>query len=709
MDAQELLRILPVIEDQPALTGETPGLTYISKDWVKATYIAPDMSEVAPVDWKKSGLLLVEAPAATGKSALAKFIASRTGAPLWDLANDTVGKSSLSGSLQDELEGAASRLLGRSESEADMFIVLDALDEAEMRATAHGFEQFLQNVARRLGAPTGRCRCVILARLETALQIAMHFDSVDQPYNRLVIENFTNQQSFSFIEERVRDHAHRKQSSAFPDRDPDGFSSQVNELFEQIAEALGSNVRRWDEDAELKRFLGYAPVLEVIADALLSPTGEVGPEQSDWRTRLAQQGGGTARPEVWRIMMAVSEAVLRREQSKVAILLRERLDAQMGPASEVDWDSIMPPSEQIKLATQWVAQQNPLPDCPSGMIGAAYEHYCDIVKERLPQHPFVGESGASGRSFANLVFKNYAEAQLLLSGRVDLQDLARSNELLPLPMIGRFVMLLAAADRTLVIRSADLRRVHDSLLVSMTGSATQFSIRQDDEHGYLLFAVKGDGFAAEAYVDAGSGNLALPSRMLRINVAVQIPVRIGNRDLSASLGPDVRVEAPQVSFGFIECQLYCSDGSEPVIFESNAIVLDAGYVHLTGDESGLELWVDEVPEQLTRFRCRLPDAADERVMWVAARLMGRFSGVVHGGLQSSKQAIAAMVGGDAGEKSSILNFLIAKGVIRSVNNTHYSLDPDSLRKWGVSFDDIKRRNFGSAFQHLSRDYKEWTR
>ncbi len=127
-----------------------------------------------------AGVLLIQAPGAVGKSAAAKALAAELHWPLVDSAKAQVGSYSLSGLIQDSLGFGHSFLRDLSENATG--IIVDALDEAQLRAGTQNFIEFLRNIANlSQSGPHATPRIILLSRPDTADLIRSFFVEVNVP------------------------------------------------------------------------------------------------------------------------------------------------------------------------------------------------------------------------------------------------------------------------------------------------------------------------------------------------------------------------------------------------------------------------------------------------------------------------------------------------------------------------------------------------
>src|ERR1700749_2175704 len=139
-DPLEMPDTLPRVTEPAQLRDQAAGFCYVTAP--DPAFVMPKMRSVAEGATAPS-VILSEARAAVGKSMLARHLAWRTGAPLWDLSQVYVGSGTLWGSLAKafgpmQLNSIIGRMLT-----GEFVLVIDALDEAEMHAVGEAFDAFL--------------------------------------------------------------------------------------------------------------------------------------------------------------------------------------------------------------------------------------------------------------------------------------------------------------------------------------------------------------------------------------------------------------------------------------------------------------------------------------------------------------------------------------------------------------------------------------
>jgi hypothetical protein len=145
----ELLAMLPRLDEarRNPLLDESQDFSYWSETLPE--FVAPDLAEVLKYEHEdKPQVMVVSAAGAVGKSTVAREISYRCGVPYWDLAlAGPVGRDSFGGKLAKAfgLKGAAA-VDGQMQT-GDLFLVVDALDEARIKVKEAGFAALVADIA----------------------------------------------------------------------------------------------------------------------------------------------------------------------------------------------------------------------------------------------------------------------------------------------------------------------------------------------------------------------------------------------------------------------------------------------------------------------------------------------------------------------------------------------------------------------------------
>ena len=138
----DLMKLLPRGDEFKSRRLPT-GLRYATPN---PLFVEPQLTVHRPIEIGTTAAIIIAAAGAVGKSTVAAELASQKGAAIWDLSQMNVGTKTFAGTV---LEGWGTEAHGVLKRVADgrWLFVLDALDEAEVRAGRQNFEAFLSDLA----------------------------------------------------------------------------------------------------------------------------------------------------------------------------------------------------------------------------------------------------------------------------------------------------------------------------------------------------------------------------------------------------------------------------------------------------------------------------------------------------------------------------------------------------------------------------------
>src|SRR4051794_13659213 len=179
-------------------TGWPPGA--ISTDVQElGTFVSPDIVVDPQSQASQPKVLVVSAPAAVGKTELAKSIAARTGNPLWDLSKFNVGSNFFSGTLVKAYGGAGYARFEAALRENRAALVLDATDEALGKAGRGNFGEAINDLGYRLGSAEGsRASAGLLGRPESVTFPCVNLAEAGLPWGLLDVSFFAEPHSREF-------------------------------------------------------------------------------------------------------------------------------------------------------------------------------------------------------------------------------------------------------------------------------------------------------------------------------------------------------------------------------------------------------------------------------------------------------------------------------------------------------------------------------
>ena len=383
------------------VTNNPGGFRYV--DHGLPEFVGPDVSPHGAIEQPdKPRVMVISAAGAAGKSTIAREIAHKRQAPIWDLADaSAVGENSLTGQLTSSFGFSLAGKVSTDLKTGTLFLIIDALDEARVKANEAGFAAFIEDIATIANNGDGTS-LVLLGRTQTAETTWLLLTDLNVPTSLVSIQPFTREQAKRYIEarinsfdplaaQRIKDH-------------PQPFVEARDLVVDQLERAVGGDSGNNDEAA--REFLGYAPVLETVAVLLAKESNYqefiAGVKAMEKNVRQAD------RPLA--ILEHVVTRLLQREQKqKLQVNIKPALEAVAAHYHWDDWDSLYSPEEQRTRLLGRILEKdfNASPSLPP----AVRSRYEEQLMMWLPEHPFLRE----GREPANKVFESYLFAIAIVS------------------------------------------------------------------------------------------------------------------------------------------------------------------------------------------------------------------------------------------------------------------------------------------------------
>lgn len=553
------------------------GLSYVEKS--SPTFVEPSLEVTKPIVAGRTSVILLSAPGAVGKSTLAAELAFRTGGLLWDLSKFQVGSKTFSGTILDAYGIKATGVLKRFH-EGNFFFVLDALDEAQVRAGSQNFDTFLGDLAGALKEPRPRPTLALLARTDTADWIDAVLEEAGVPFGRYQIEYFDQPRAFTFIERQLDERRRVDSKQPLHRQQAKPYSDARAALFALIYKLFGTSEEGAWTDQRVKDFLGYAPVLEALTDYL---------DVSNYMTfiqELSEQP--TDGKDPWQFLTDVLDRLLAREQRKIVDAIRGNLEGPAKAAGWSNWQYLYGTGEQLSRVLAYSMRTSP--GVATGLPASMDAPYEEAIKTSMPQHPFL-----SGRRFANVVFKEFTYAWGLTRGSSQQSDSLREamrhreEPFLPSQLFSRFVVK-PAEEQSAVIDGQDFGVVYESLLsraqkvllsVTQVGDTLQASVSLESERDSLL----------EIHLlDSGSG-VHFWRRLANADIDIDVQVRLGLPEQRFALGPSVDLSCGQLAVGCDDIDIDAQEGVT-IRAASYSQVPEAAIAPwpLPRHERGLSLW-----------------------------------------------------------------------------------------------------------------------
>lgn len=363
------------------LSGAKPAGTSKRDGWLTNASTVPGFVEpnisIVYGEPETARLLIIAAPGAVGKSTYAGALAAATNSVMVDLSKtDPLGGNFFIGGLSKAFGYAAPM----EAANGQIALVVDALDEAQMRDGAQGYEAGLLDLADITKSPAA-LPAVLLGRGLAAEDAYLLLTTKGHEACLLKVEYFNDAQAARYLRNKLPIVAAKSKSVASAFRD---HEDRFHDLAEQARAKLIA-VAGCDQT----RFSGYAPVLDAICEFTLDEDA-LNPQAKIANLKAASQ---------IELIDDITTSILVREQGKVQQQFRDR-------HSEVAPD-ILTKIYTVEDQLQRVAynlfggREPPSPEFP---VEAYYTTYEEMVGQFAPQHPFIGSGGeASNPVFAAFV------------------------------------------------------------------------------------------------------------------------------------------------------------------------------------------------------------------------------------------------------------------------------------------------------------------
>lgn len=365
-----------------------PSITQIFQN---PFYISPSFSEVT-IDKrqpkKDAKFILFSAPGATGKSALAKYLAYKFNAIYWNLAEIKLGDNSFTGTILKAVGAIAYSSFVEKLSNSETMLIADACDEAELVCGRKMLESFILEINELLKESTSPS-VVLLARTETAQFISSLLTGKEISFIHYEIGFFEKEKRKDFVLAKLAN-----------DKDITKAEREcVNEYLSRLESFVPANT----DDGS---FLGYAPVLEAISKHIKEVKNVV------ILTNELSQSSSSAL-----LTLSIMSQLLSREQKKVEDAFQQYCKSQNMPIENPS--SIYSPVEQMVRIMYYILfhdtkyENYKVPGIPS----EAVSQYTSIVEKILPQHPFIQattQNKGTIYNFTGPAFRDYILASLLV-------------------------------------------------------------------------------------------------------------------------------------------------------------------------------------------------------------------------------------------------------------------------------------------------------
>lgn len=662
-------------------------------------YIIPTVSPVEgpfpPPDPR--GLVLLSASAAVGKSAAAAYIAATRHGLLMDLAQLQVGHGTVAGTLVNALGASEGSAFFERLGQGKDLLVLDALDETQIRSGERNFQAFLNDIVRFARDHVGPPSILLLARNETAEWIHLNFadEGVGLPW--VAVDFFDQPRALEFIERRL--DATSERHGTPPHRQHyDAFCEAREALFRLIVETVYTPDAAETWTPELQQFLGYAPVLEVLTQYLRTANyGKLVVEISSWRTHGGYSGSQ------WRLLRELVEKILDREQDKFS----NQVWNQMAPYllnSATGKAAFYTPDEQCARLLAVMRVEVPLPQLPASLPEEVRGAYEEAARTAISNHPFLLDQ----REFVNVVFRDYvfaktlhdriAPPRALTAVRVIMRGVGYRES----PLFAAFFSSLSP-NTSLVVAAEDVGLIYESASSYQTpeNPVLLYVAANEEKTLGMLGEIKRKEPALVFTIDHLEEGISFPSRLRHAVVAVETLVDLGGRGENFVLGPDVLLAARELTISAKQLSINTNTTSSVDLvamqYEDSGDlelrIIGAGSVGASLPEKRFP-WAGKVED--VDFVLAGP-AQNEFAEF--RRIIMRFRGGQSGSLNVYRDLMDNFVLQGNPTASAIMLQLVEEGVV-DIERDFYRIGAQAMQEFGLSYVDIRQGRFNdnvSAF------------
>ncbi|UGQ08942.1 hypothetical protein LO772_18340 [Yinghuangia sp. ASG 101] len=561
----------------PGLLSDRYGVCEVHSEGNR--YTIPEVQRISTCMPVSPQLLLITAPAAVGKSAAAAHMSRVLKAPLLDLSTLQVGDGTLEGSLSKAM-GAMNfaQFFGRL-SEGKATLVVDALDEAEVRSGQANFQAFVRGLTETALTFSGKPSIILLSRVESTRYLTSVFDDRGLAYEHYEILPFSRAQAESYLDHRMTDVYTARQAEPVHQKHSGPFAAVRDQIFVLLSSALApASSDPWQSE-EVRPFLGYAPVLDVVAE-FLAVDNFVGLQRE-----LTSKKTNEALPH-WDLVAQVIDDLLLREQHKLTSQFCETVEFSLH-GNDLLAGVLYTPEEQCARLLDLIENLGITVSLPAHLPDRLRDSYDAAVSAQLMNHPFL-----RGTEWFNVIFRDYVTARALSSPTTsslaakNIRTRLLSPEWKHSPMFGYFASLLwsSPGDAMATCHSEVFGALYESfksmceardilnVIIGKRGDRlySSFAVISPIPSGDHAISVGPLKFAS----DPGTLGVIFPRELSYADLFEVPEVTLGGGGGSFKLGPAVFATCQDLLMAAADVQIFPAQGAEdfPVLINVGSIV-----------------------------------------------------------------------------------------------------------------------------------------
>lgn len=684
---------IPLIDFVGALPHRRSPLRAVSQSASVSTneavvddYIWPTLEVSQAEALSPTVLALVSAPGAMGKSAAAKSVAAATNGVYVDLAKMQVGSNTLTGALTRALGGAAYDEFASALRAGDVTLILDSTDEAQLRAGAENFIEFVRDLAWQLADGLPKTQVLLFGRSDSIDFTLLALEEVGfaPPIYEIVPLDYPS--SCEFIRLHLDRRCDELEIARVHETHAEPFARLRDQTFRDLARALnGDEVseRSLDRDWNATRdFLGYPPVLTALAERLQvkNPAEEIANLESSAHSSQRQLRG--------KLLVDIVDQILDRESDKVRNALGERIGLR---ADEPLRTALYSREEQIARLLELVGVAGLEISHPASLDSTDRAQYDELVQGFVRDHPFL----RSGK-FGSEVFSDYARAWAVSSPLRGAWVVREQEFHATLPDVGPFFSHFLAALAMTEFAEIPESQLNDAVRSYRAGSVAPHAlVIQQDEEATLYLGDHHDLTPLEFKITDLSGALELIGPQSSLTVISDAGVILsGGSAGQIDLGPNVTLVVTELVIQSSKVAIAGRGrGESTTILSAEAISHPSDLSITVYARGSLAAYFKDPWHQWKPYVVdighneRIDRATMNQIAIVVRRILTSFTSSPGGALSVSGDKVDRLLVGRSSTSQQTRDVMVEMGIIAR-RGAVYELDLGLLTSHGVSWNDL---------------------
>jgi len=665
-----------------------------NQDWVEYPSVADHEFVPPPLEGEipeGTRVIIVSGPGAAGKSMLAKWCAAQSNIAYFNLAGRTVARDSARGLIGEAFSDSRYSEVVRAIRQGHYSLILDALDEAKLASGESPFNDFLAGLADLVSEHQGCVSLILFSRDDTADWAELFFDDLKlDGVSRLKLQPFAEREpAIEVIFRHCRFWYQQKENEDPPDWSRE-LSGELLDVAQEVAKGFG------DDTDQQKAFWGYGALLaslgRLLAEKILGGT-----RRGELRKRFVS--GSKLGPDLF---IRVAQELLDREQKKFITAAKENLKPRA--QDFFGWDSLYSADEQCRRLLSHIIKF-PLNDViPQDLPEKLRDAYEDLVKQMLPEHPFLGLSP----------YEEYLRAYFIVhetddERRSNFQKRLDEKPYLPTPILGWCMLAISPGENRL--RANNLGYLIESWLAHPTlrastrviieGSGNNIVVQFDGDHTSLI---------PEIRLTEASRGLWFWRRLEHVTVDVDCDVFLGTKEHDFFLGPDVELECCNLTIYSQSVSVRAgrngNDGEEVVL---RAHAIDGPLrLNVYGPKEKLLVFGSNLRHPWAQWRTIEPSIEPpkeeiRKAFLDLRRLFRWFSARGYGGLGKHSDFITNYVVGDNPARQALLAYCIEHKIVFR-DDPLYKLDSRRIDELGIDLTHLRNGVFTPKLEAFLNEF-----